>query len=199
MEKNEIRVLVTGFVPFGDDKVNPTQTLAESFDGKRFDSVSTYGRVLPCSFMRIGKILETFYQEIEPDIVINLGLKSGGKGINLERIALNMMDPPMPDNDGYSPVDMPINGEADLAYLATLPIRKIVENMRIKGIPAIISNNAGLFTCNCAMFHTLYLSTTKGIPKIGGFIHIPYFPEDIANKLFNFREIIPSMSFETQL
>jgi len=198
LKRNHVKIVITGFCPFGGDKVNPTQVLVDAFNGKSFNNIQIFGRVIPCSFRRLGKVLKSLYEEIKPDIAINLGLKSGGKGINVERIAINMMNPPIPDNDGYFPQDVPINKKAEIAYFATLPIRKMVQNMRNKGIPAIISNNAGLFTCNCAMFHTLYLSKNYGVPAMGGFIHIPYFSRNVSNKLFNYRELIPSMTFEIQ-
>lgn len=65
------------------------------------------------------------------------------------------------------------------AYFSTLPIKAIVAALRSKGIPASVSQTAGTFVCNHVMYGLLHsLHNSSGVK--GGFIHIPYLPEQAA-------------------
>ena len=60
-----------------------------------------------------------------------------------------------------------------------LPIKAIVSALRQQGIPASVSQTAGTFVCNHVMYGLLHQLQGKSGQK-GGFIHIPYLPEQAA-------------------
>ena len=195
----EVKVLVTGFESFGGDPINPTEKIAKELDGKEISNAKVAGRVLPVVFGKARKVLEDILEEVKPDIAIHLGLAPTRSGINVERIAVNLMDARIPDNEGFQPRDEPIIPDGPIAYFSKLPIRKIVERLNEKGIPAVISNSAGLYLCNYVMYLSLHHSATKGYPKMSGFIHVPYLPEQVTNKFYILGQNMPSMCFEMEL
>ncbi|STV77993.1 pyrrolidone-carboxylate peptidase [Klebsiella michiganensis] len=84
-----------------------------------------------------------------------------------------------PDNKGLQPIDVPIAAGGPAAYFSTLPIKAIVTALRSRGIPASVSQTAGTFVCNHVMYGLLHSLRHRSGAK-GGFIHIPYLPEQAA-------------------
>jgi pyroglutamyl-peptidase len=184
------KVLVTGFGPFDDWDTNPTLEIIEKLDGKRISGAKIYTVALPVTFNESGAILVESIRKIKPDIVISLGLASGRPGISIERVAINIADARIPDENNFAPVDIPIKKNGENAYFSSIPIKKIVTDVREEGIPCYVSNTAGTFMCNYIMYLDLYYSETQGIPKKAGFIHVPNTPPEVTDKQ------IPSMSHD---
>ena len=135
-------------------------------------------------------ILENALEKEKPDVVISIGQAGGRDKITVERVAINISDARIPDNKGNKPIDEIIFEDGENAYFSNLPIKKIVEEMKKENIPAAISNTAGTYVCNHIMYGLLY-NIDKKYPKMkGGFIHIPYIPEQVIEKN------APSMSLE---
>ena len=126
-----------------------------------------------------------------PDIVISVGQAGGRSGITPERIAINIDDARIPDNETKQPIDIPIFEDGENAYFTNLPIKAMIEEMKLAEIPCSISNTAGTFVCNHVMYGILYMASKK-YPNIkGGFIHVPYIPAQVLDK-----PNMPSMSIE---
>ncbi|WP_261131822.1 pyroglutamyl-peptidase I [Bacillus sp. Marseille-Q3570] len=166
------KVLLTGFEPFLDHGVNPTEIIVDNLDGKTIGSYEVVGRVLPVEFDRSAEVLLGLVRELEPDAVVCLGLAAGRDKITPERIAININDG-VPDNSGRTPVDEAIDEDGPAAYFSTLPIRKMVNAMRESGIPASISNTAGTYLCNNVMYSVLHEYEKRGETIPAGFIHVP--------------------------
>jgi len=194
-----MKVLITGFEPFGGDNKNPTEIIAKTLNGKVINGAQIIGKILPVSVKRAGPKLGRILNELKPDVVINLGLAPTYSNIAVERVALNILDARIPDNDGYQPIDEPIEKDASIAYFATLPVRAIVKELRDNGIPAVISYSAGTYLCNYVMFKTLHYSKLHDYPKKAGFIHVPYTPDQVVNKFFLLGKNTPSMCLETEM
>jgi len=180
-----LKVLVTGFESFAGYRVNPSSMVVErlSREGVAWgDSLELYTAILPVSFKRAGKTLQELLGEYRPDIYVGLGVAAGIPYIAVERVAVNIMDARIPDNDGEQPIDEPIDPEGPAAYFTTLPIKAIVKRLREKGIPAAVSNTAGTFLCNYVAYLSLHYSRIKGYPRRAGFIHLPLLPEQAAEK-----------------
>jgi len=180
-----LKVLVTGFEPFAGYRVNPSSMVVERLfrEGVAWgDSLELYTAILPVSFKRAGKTLQELLGEYRPDIYVGLGVAAGIPYIAVERVAVNIMDARIPDNDGEQPIDEPIDPEGPAAYFATLPIKAIVKRLRENGIPAAVSNTAGTFLCNYVAYLSLHHSRIHGYPRRAGFIHLPLLPEQAAEK-----------------
>lgn len=185
-----MKVLITGFDPFGKEKINPAleaiKILDDQIAGTQIVKVE-----LPTVFIKSIEKLEKALEKENPDIVICIGQAGGRDKISVERIAINIMDARIPDNEGNQPIDEPIFPQGDPAYFSRLPIKRIVREMKENNIPAEISNTAGTYVCNHIMYGLLYNIATKYPNMKGGFIHIPYLPEQVIEK-----SKAPSMSLD---
>jgi len=165
------KILLTGFEPFLDYKINPTMQIVDTLHGAIMDGYEIVGRTLSVDFQQSAQQLKQYIAEIQPAIILSLGLAGGRFKITPERIAINVKDGE-PDNNGYTPVDESIAAGGQDAYLTNLPIRRMVERLHKEGYPAEISNSAGTYLCNNIMYEGLvYAKQHKGIRA--GFIHIP--------------------------
>lgn len=166
-------VLLTGFEPFGGDASNPSgdavRLVAERWDGPEKLVVA----VLPVTFDGAAARMRDLIAEHRPDVVIATGLAGDRDAISVERIAVNLADARIPDNDGIQPLDAPSVAGAPAAIFATLPVKAIVRDLLAAGIPAEVSHSAGTFVCNHAFFTALdAVSPADGTRA--GFIHVPW-------------------------
>lgn len=195
-----MRVLLTGFEPFGKEEVNPSELAVRAFQqvvAGRLPDVEVRVAVLPVSFRRASSLLEEIIEELKPDVYVGVGLRSGVSHVAVERVAVNLKDARILDNDGEQPIDEPIVPGGPAAYFSTLPVKAIVRRLRESGVPAAISNSAGTFLCNFVMYLGLHLSATRGYPRRAGFIHVPLTPEQVAARRADLAGIPPSMSLNT--
>ncbi|AEH25542.1 pyroglutamyl-peptidase I [Pyrococcus yayanosii] len=174
-----MKVLLTGFEPFGGESINPSWEAVKKVE---VEGVELVKRKLPVSFKRVRGELPAIILEERPDVVILTGLAGGRPNITVERVAINVMDARMDDNDGYKPEDEPVVEGGPDAYFSTLPIKAIIKAHRNAGIPSAVSNTAGTYVCNTAMYVALHTVKTHGLDTIAGFIHVPYIPEQVLEK-----------------
>ncbi len=166
------KLLLTGFEPFLNHKVNPTELIVKELDGETIGNYEVIGRVLPVDYEEASPKLLKLVDEIKPDAVIALGLAAGRNKITPERVAINVNDG-VKDNSGRVPVDQPIIEDGPAAYFSTLPIRQMVNALVEEGIPAEISNTAGTYLCNNVMYSVLHELEKRGEDLPAGFVHVP--------------------------
>ncbi|API86036.1 pyroglutamyl-peptidase I [Francisella uliginis] len=181
-------VLITGFTPFGGEKINPSWQAVRSLPDI-INGAMIVKKQLPVSFERSTQKLDSLIKQYNPDIIINVGEAGGRSAVSLERVAINIDDARIPDNDNNQPKDKKISKEGKNAYFTKLPIYQIESSVKNQGVPVYISNTAGTFVCNHVMYHLLKLLDKKYPNKIGGFIHVPYAPSQVVDK-----KDTPSMS-----
>ncbi len=174
-----MKALVTGFDPFGGDKVNPS-SLAVGKLKKRIGGVVVHTATLPTSYAKSAGVLRKAIEKTRPDIVLCVGQAGGRTELCLERVAINVQDARIRDNDGKQPIDKPVVADGPAAHFATLPIKACVAAMRKAGLPAAVSNTAGTFVCNHIFYALMDIASAHLIPMRGGFLHIPYVPEQAA-------------------
>ena len=174
-----LKALVTGFDPFGGDKVNPS-SLAVRQLGKRIGDVEVHVAELPTSYAQSAEVLRRAIEEIRPEIVLCVGQAGGRIELCLERVAINVQDARIRDNDGSQPIDRPVVEDGPAAYFTTLPIKACVAALREAGLPAAVSNTAGTFVCNHIFYALMDMLHRQSQPARGGFLHIPYVPEQAA-------------------
>jgi pyroglutamyl-peptidase len=174
--------LVTGFAPYAGRGSNPAADIANALDGCVIANVPIVGRLLPVALEEIAVNAESLLDELQPRIVINVGLWPGEATVRIERVALNLADFEIPDNRGLVAHDESLSANGPTAKFATLPIRKIEEAILAAGIPSRISNSAGSFLCN-ACFYSFLSAAEKKQGTRCGFLHVPYLPEQVAGLL----------------
>ena len=176
-----MKVLITGFDPFGGEKINPAYEAVKGLEDD-INGVEIVKREIPTVFKKSIIELEKEIEEEKPDIVICVGQAGGRYDITIERVAINIDDARIKDNEGNEPIDENIFEDGENAYFASIPIKSMVQGIRDVGVPASISNSAGTFVCNHIMYGLLYLIDKK-YPNIrGGFIHVPFLPEQVIDK-----------------
>jgi pyroglutamyl-peptidase len=174
-----MKALVTGFDPFGGDEVNPS-SLAVGKLKKRIGKIVVHTAELPTSYARSAEVLRAAITKAKPDIVLCVGQAGGRTELCLERVAINVQDARIRDNDGKQPIDKPVVADGPAAHFATLPIKACVAEMRKAGLPAAVSNTAGTFVCNHIFYALMDIAASHPLPMRGGFLHIPYVPEQAA-------------------
>ena len=175
------KLLITGFQPFDGESVNPALEVAKGLQGKTINGYEVIAREIPVVRFEALKAVQAAIEELQPNAVITIGQAGGRPDITVERVGINIDDFRIPDNKGNQPIDEPVVTGGPVAYLATLPIKKMVANVKAQGIPASVSNSAGTYVCNHLLYGLLHYLTTQGKTAIpAGFIHIPYLPEQMA-------------------
>ena len=176
-----MKILVSGFDPFGGEKINPAiesvKLLPDSIKGHEIIKIE----IPTVMGKRVDKLKEKI-AEVKPDVVISVGQAGGREDITVERVAINVDDCRIKDNVGNQPIDEKIAEDGPDAYLLTLPIKAMVENIKSANIPASVSNTAGTFICNHVAYGMAHLRATEYPNMRTGFIHIPFLPEQVLNK-----------------
>lgn len=176
-----MKILITGFDPFGGESVNPALEAVKRMKTE-IAGASIIKLEIPTVFHKsIEKIHETMKAE-KPDVVLSIGQAGGRFGITPERVAINIDDARIKDNEGNQPVDTPVFADGAPAYFSTLPVKAMVEAIKAKGLPSSLSNSAGTFVCNHVMYGVLYY-IHKEFPGVrGGFIHVPFITGQVVSK-----------------
>ncbi|CNG24041.1 pyroglutamyl-peptidase I [Yersinia frederiksenii] len=170
-------VLITGFEPFGGERVNPSWEVVKQLNDLMLGGVRVVARQLPCAFGEALTALNAVMDDVQPTLVLAIGQAGGRADITIERVAINIDDARIPDNLGHQPVDQPIVEGGPAAYFTRLPIKAMVQGIRDAGIPASVSQTAGTYVCNHVMYGLLHRLNQMNSDVKGGFIHIPYLPE----------------------
>ena len=174
-------ILFTGFDPFGGESINPAWEAVKMLPD-RIENITIVKRQIPTIFGKAGEEVIKAISETQPDAVICVGQAGGSPGIRLERIAVNLRDARSADNAGYIPTDEPVYPGGNGAYFATIPVKAIRDALTEAGITAGLSNSAGLFVCNDTMYTLLRYIDITAPSLYGGFIHVPFIPEQTNNK-----------------
>ena len=203
------KLLLTAFTPFDGERINPALEAVKLVKDK-IGNLEIVKLEVPTVF---GKSIETVREAIErekPDFVLSIGQAGGRAEITPERVAINLDDARIPDNEGNQPIDETIFPDGENAYFSTLPVKAMVEAIRKEGLPSSLSNSAGTYVCNHLMYGVLYFihneycshsmqylrdnnaqyksssllfseEERSSVVK-AGFIHVPYIPEQVKDK-----------------
>ena len=175
------KLLLTAFTPFDGEKINPALEAVKLVKDK-IGNLEIVKLEVPTVFRKSIEVVRIAIEREKPDFVLSIGQAGGRAEITPERVAFNLDDARIPDNEGNQPIDEPIFPDGENAYFSTLPVKAMVEAIRKEGLPSSLSNSAGTYVCNHLMYAVLYL-LDKNYPKTkGGFIHVPYIPEQVKNK-----------------
>ncbi len=169
-------ILVSGFEPFGGERINPSAEVAQALHGRSIDGVPVIGVVLPCVFGASIDALRAALDTHRPQLVLALGLAAGREGFTPERVAINLDDARIADNAGALPIDRPVIARGASAHFSTLPIKAMAAALRAAGHPANVSNSAGTFVCNHVFYGLMHaLQRRRGVR--GGFMHLCCLPQ----------------------
>jgi pyroglutamyl-peptidase I len=186
-----MKILVTGFDPFGGEPINPAiesvKRLPDNIAGAEIIKLE-----IPTVRKKSLEKIEKAINEHNPDVILSIGQAGGRFDISIERIGINLDDFRIPDNEGNQIIDEPIFPDGENSYFVKLPVKAMVQNVQKNNIPASVSYTAGTFVCNHVLYGVLYLIEKKYKGKKSGFIHIPFLPQQVVDK-----RNTPSMELNT--
>lgn len=175
-----MKILLTGFDPFGGETVNPAWEAARLAHAP--DGVTLLTLQVPTVFGLAGESVLDAVRRERPDAVLCLGQAAGRAALTPERIAINLRDASLPDNAGNQPEDVPVVSGGPAAFFSTLPVKAMVRAIRAVGLPASVSHSAGTFVCNDLLYTLLFSLSEEGASVPAGFLHLPCLPEQAALK-----------------
>ena len=172
-------VLLTGFDPFNGASVNPSWLAVQALHGRQVRGRRLVAAQLPTDCAAALPWLDALLLRYQPELVVCVGQAGGRAALSLERVAINVVDAPVPDNAGAQPVDVPVVPGGPAAYFSTLPIKAACAGLRQAGLPAEVSQTAGTFVCNQVFYGLMHsLATWPQLAHTrGGFVHVPWLPE----------------------
>jgi len=186
-----MKILVTGFDPFGGEPINPAiesvKKLPDNIAGAEIIKLE-----IPTVRKKSLEKIEKAINEHNPEVILSIGQAGGRFDISIERVGINLDDFRIPDNEGNQIIDEPIFPDGENSYFVKLPVKAMVQNVQKNNIPASVSYTAGTFVCNHVLYGVLYLIEKKYKGKKSGFIHIPFLPQQVVDK-----RNTPSMELNT--
>jgi hypothetical protein len=176
-----MKLLLTGFTPFDGEAINPALEAVKRLPNE-IAGMEIVKLEVPTVFGESVRLVAEAIEREQPDFVLSVGQAGGRTAVTPERVAINVDDARIPDNVGQQPIDIPIFADGENAYFATLPVKAMTDAIRKAGLPSALSNTAGTYVCNHLMYGVLYHLNQKNSRAKAGFIHVPYIPEQTADK-----------------
>ena len=176
-----MKLLLTGFTPFAGETINPALEAVKRLPNE-IAGLEIVKLEVPTVFGESVRMVQEAIEREQPDFVLSVGQAGGRAAVTPERVAINVDDARIPDNAGQQPIDVPIFVDGENAYFATLPVKAMAEAIQKAGLPAALSNTAGTYVCNHLMYGILHHLHQNHKTAKAGFIHVPYIPEQTADK-----------------
>ncbi|MFA7407751.1 MAG: pyroglutamyl-peptidase I [Anaerolineaceae bacterium] len=174
-----MKFLITGFEPFHEHPVNPSQLLVENLPDQYLDVQLVKG-ILPVHHLLGPERLLSLLADNQPDAILAFGLAANRTKISLERVAINLMDFSIADNAGVTVTNQPIDPNGPAAYFSTLPVEQLLSTLVDEEIPTEISLSAGAYLCNQVFYALMHWVAAQNKHISAGFIHLPALPEQAA-------------------
>ena len=168
------KLLITGFDPFGGASINPAWEAVKRLPDEIGD-FTLCKLEIPTVFVKAGQSVLEKASEFCPDVILCVGQAGGRAAVTPERIAVNIRDAKIDDNEGNRPEGEFVVADGPAAYFATVPVMEMAQAIRDGGLPGQVSNSAGAFVCNDTLY--LLLHHYAGTAVQVGFIHVPWLPE----------------------
>lgn len=171
------QVLLTGFLPFGDSRLNPSQQIAEVLDGQTIGGARVTSLVLPVVFGQDTERVQAALADLNPHLVLSLGLAAGTPCLDVERFAVNLRvaeawlpDQPLVPNRPQATI---VDGGPD-AYFATISAERVACAIGERTqVPARAHGYAGAYLCNHVLYQARHFMQAQGMTGQCGFIHLP--------------------------
>lgn len=184
------KLLITGFEPFGGEKVNPSWLAVRELP----DIIGNFKLtklLIPVVFGESAEIVFNKADEVAPDVILCIGQAGGRDAITPEMVGINLRYASIPDNNGNEPRDEKISDVGENAYFTTLPVRKIVNEISGIKIPSKVSYSAGAYVCNDVLYSLLHKFYSTNV-KVG-FIHVPYIKEQEKEPSMELYDIVTAL------
>lgn len=175
MHTNRPTLLLTGFGPFPNVPANATAVLvpriAQAAE-QAFPGVRIVCHILPTEWSAgLGRVAD-LYRDLQPAAAIHFGVAGRAKGFEIEARGRNVCAASQ-DAAGLLPNGPRVSPWGPEFLTSTLPTAHIVDRLRRRGIPAIVSRDAGAYLCNALLYRAQEITRSFPAPTRSGFIHLP--------------------------
>ncbi len=181
----DTRLLITCFEPFAGRVTNTSMRLMGPLICSPPTGVAT--RVLPVDFALLRRRIPRLVRDMQPRRWLLLGEDAGGERMRCERVAVNSLEGTAVDNRGVRPGGKAVRG-GPAAYFATLDPARLVSHFRGHSIPAGLSDDAGTYACNLALYLALHHSRRLEARMEIGFVHVPRSYRKMGHSLKSIRQ-----------
>lgn len=168
-------VLLTGFGPFPTIPTNATSVLVPKIAAaacRAFPTATIRHNILPTEWDGGIEASAELYASLRPEVAIHFGVSSRAGGFEIEARARNRCTI-SPDAVGCLPQGACMTAAGPEFLPSTLTAPLVVDRLRRRGLPAMISRDAGGYLCNALLYRSLELSRVLGWPARIGFVHLP--------------------------
>lgn len=169
------RVLLTGFLPFGGEKMNPSQILVEQFQSH---SVLVEKCILPVVYFEAFEIIRPYLLSNEFDFCLMLGQAGGRNKLNLEQRAINQIETNKLDENGQVPLTSFVSEIGPSHYQTKLNLKLVQRRL---GEDFEVSQSAGFFVCNFLYYKVLEFIEIEKLKSQALFLHVPFLPEQASS------------------
>jgi pyroglutamyl-peptidase len=169
-----IRVLITGFGRFPGAPANASGALAKALARRRRSALAGVvlrAEVLPTTWAVANGFAATLMRE-DPDIVLMIGLAARRRQVCVEMRAVNRAGG-FPDATRRRPGERRLDASGPDTIRARAHPASLVRALRLAGVPARVSRDAGRYICNAQAYGAYGLARTTGRPRLAVFVHIP--------------------------
>ena len=179
-----MRLLLTGFEPFGGSTINPSQEVVRAIEAQRAqsDGIELRTRILPVEAERGPATLVKAIDETRPDAALCLGESGRAAAITIERVFINLADYRIADNAGVALANRAIVAGGPAAYFSTLPVDTLRDAVAAAGVGVEFSLSAGAFLCNHVAYAMLHYLRQRRRAIPAGFVHLPRLPEQVRGR-----------------
>lgn len=167
------RMLVTGFGPFPGQPFNASAALVTALaeDGAVAALPAEIATdILPTDWRRGPALSSRLAGEFRPDAIVHFGVSARAKHFEIETRAFNAARH-APDCAGTLPEGYHVLRGAPPVLPATLPAGLLLRRLKLAGLHASLSRDAGRYLCNATLYHSL-ARARKHAARVG-FIHMP--------------------------
>jgi pyroglutamyl-peptidase len=190
-----MKILLTGFVPFGKFKINPSEEVVRCLRETKIPGVELVTTILAVHPKDAAEKLLKVFEESKPEAVLMLGESGGHMAPTIERVFVNILEYPAEFGNGIAVSDQAIDPEGPTAFLATLPIWDIQDRLLKAGLPVRLSLSAGTYICNQVGYVILSAIHRRNLKVPCGLFHLPFLPSQAASLASV--GAYPSVSLET--
>jgi pyroglutamyl-peptidase len=173
-----LRLAITGFGPFPGVPFNASERLIAELAAtplRMAPAPVLSAASLPTDWHQALPLLRRLIGEMRPHVLVHFGVSARAQGFVIETRAVNQTSRRM-DVSGALAGARCVRGSARAALSANLPAGRIIRRLRLEGIPATVSSDAGRYLCNAVLFESLMLAEAAAGTPLVGFIHIPALP-----------------------
>jgi pyroglutamyl-peptidase len=175
-----VKILLTGFEPFGKQTINPSEQVVGRLVKRGIDGVDLTTAILAVHQTKgPEKLLEVFEKSL-PDAVLMLGEAGGYPVPTIERVFVNLLEYPAELGGGIAVMDERLSPVGPASYFATFPVREVCDQVVKAGIPCRMSLSAGTYICNQVGYVIHDHIRRKELRTPAGLIHLPFLSQQAA-------------------